>query len=189
MLGPCHFTSINYNSSSSIACLKTVDGCPIFESKFTAAVQAILNHRGVNEVNDFFKLVMDFSGINNRFGQVAVPDFLEHLAGILPNLFNPIKCRVDTTLRCGKCKWISHSLSNDFLFKLYFPPGLHTGISLLDLWKFNVENKLGDFVFCGKCNQKTHQTSTLEMSPDIFLIVLWKVKSRIELFGRRMVHL
>ena len=50
------------------ACLKTVDGCPIFESKFTAAIQAMLNHRGVNEVNDFFKLVMDFSGINNRFG-------------------------------------------------------------------------------------------------------------------------
>ena len=89
-----------------------------FEKSLTDALSAIFRSQSAEPVETLFWLVMDFSGRNNRYGQVAVPDFIEHLALQAPIIFSKIKSQVVTQLRCSQCRWVSHSDSSDILFKL-----------------------------------------------------------------------
>ena len=47
-----------------------------FEVSLFGAVLAIFRNQSPTMVSAFYPLVMDFAGINNRYGQVAVPDFI-----------------------------------------------------------------------------------------------------------------
>ena len=120
---------------------------------------------------------MDFNGRNNRYGQVAVPDFIEHLALQAPDVLGKAKSQVVTQLRCSQCRWVSHSDSSDILFKLYIPFDAKSNTSLSDLWEYNSLSVLSDSeaVFCGKCNRKTTQTSSRECSADTLLIEIMRV--------------
>ena len=50
-----------------------------FEASLFGAVLAIFRNHSPTMVSAFYPLVMDFAGINNRDGQVAVPDFIDYL--------------------------------------------------------------------------------------------------------------
>src|SRR5690606_23078763 len=54
-----------------------------FEASLFGAVLAIFRNDSPTMVSAFYPLVMDFAGVNNRYGQVAVPAFIDYL---LPNL-------------------------------------------------------------------------------------------------------
>ena len=52
------------------------------ELSFRTALQAILN-RASAPIKEFFEEIRDFNGIDRRYGQIAVPDFIEYLANSL----------------------------------------------------------------------------------------------------------
>src|SRR3954447_13677055 len=72
-------------------CLLPPKGLTTFETSFLSAVRAIFHSRRPADVSSFFPLVRDFTGINNRYGQVAVPDFIEHLCQRSSNLSKVVK--------------------------------------------------------------------------------------------------
>ena len=69
---------------------------------------------------------------------MAVPDFLEHLSENIPDIFQPIRSNVFTSLQCQRCKWISISMANEVLIKLYIPESKRT-VTFTDLLAFNSE--------------------------------------------------
>lgn len=114
---------------STIPALRTLCSSPpkgirAFEKRFLAAVHAIVLSRRPFKVASFFPLVSDFSGINNRYGQKAVPDFLEHLFGQSPNLAPVVKFTFSSKLTCSTCRWVSERLSDDISLKLHLPAGV-----------------------------------------------------------------
>lgn len=84
-----------------------------FENRFLAAVRAIYFTRQRNAVDSFFPLVRDFTGLNNRYGQVAVPDFIDHLCLKSPILSSLLKFNFLSKLVCSKCQWVSERMTND----------------------------------------------------------------------------
>jgi len=101
--------------------------------------------------------VKDFNGINNRYGQIAVPDFIEYLARQIPVIFNQVKSFSVTRLQCSICHWISFPTSHDLLLKLYIPPKVGV-ISLDGLISYNFTTTLtDDTLYCGTCKIKTSQ--------------------------------
>ena len=93
-----------------------------FERKLLGALCGIFHSRNSAPVSSFFPLVMDFNGVNNRYGQVAVPDFLEHLCARAPNLSDIVKHKFLTQLQCSVCRWVSQRVCRDVSLKLYIPP-------------------------------------------------------------------
>ena len=87
------------------------------------------------------RLVKDFQGVNNRYGQVPVPDFLEYLSDNATEIFNPIRSNVFTSLQCQRCKWVSISMASEVLIKLYLPDSRQS-ISLADVLAFNSVSSL-----------------------------------------------
>src|SRR6185437_14530412 len=61
--------SLNYNEQVSE-----------FPRRFTDAISAIVRKQNLTPINHLFELIKDFQGVNNRYGQIAVPDFLEYLS-------------------------------------------------------------------------------------------------------------
>ena len=120
---------------------------------------------------------MDFNGRNNRYGQVAVPDFIEHLALQAPSFFNGIKTQVTSQLQCDTCHWVSQRESSDILLKLYLPQDVKNGICLSDLMVYNASSALSgrEAVFCGTCSRKTSQTCSRDYSSDVILIEVIRV--------------
>jgi len=118
----------------------------------------------------------DFQGPNNRYGQVAVTDFLEYLSATIPDIFQHIRNNVSTYLQCQRCKWISVTTANELLIKLYIP-GHHRPISLNELITFNSETIFSDAsgVHCAKCGSKTAHTSRREHLSDLLLFEIIRV--------------
>src|SRR3569623_2396528 len=111
---------------------------------------------------------MDFNGVNNRYGQVAVPDFLEHLCARAPNLSDIVKHKFLTQLQCSVCRWVSQRVCRDVSLKLYIPPD-RKQFTLNELVDYNSNVVLTDSeaVFCGKCNLTPSYTSSVS-TPQIF---------------------
>ena len=59
-----------------------------FEIQLFNAVRALFDTRSREPVALFFRSVMDFNGVNNRFGQVATSDFIEHLCTQSPKCYS-----------------------------------------------------------------------------------------------------
>ena len=91
-------------------------GKSFFENSLIDALSAIFRNQNVEPFEALFRLVMDFNGRNNRYGQVAVPDFIEHLALQAPDVLGKAKSQVVTQLRCSQYRWVSHSDSSNILF-------------------------------------------------------------------------
>jgi len=129
-------------------------------------------------VGAFFNLVKDFSGINNRYGQIAVPDFLEYLATQLPYVFNLARSVTNTKLQCLRCNWVSYSTSEDILLKLYISPGTTKRISLSELFTYNFITTLLESSVHGQCLRKTSQKSSKELFSDLVCVELIRVTER-----------
>src|ERR1043165_5729343 len=158
-------------------CLSSNLGANSLEDCLFSALCAIFDTRISKPVENFFSLVMDFNGVDNRYGQIAVPDFLDYLCKQSPILLKELGVDVSTRLNCLKCQWISPTVIRDVSFKLYIPAGTkHTTLS--DLLSFNSDIILSgpDAVFCGNCNQKTsNRCSRFCDNPDIFAIEVVRV--------------
>jgi ubiquitin C-terminal hydrolase len=120
--------------------------------------------------------VKDFMGQNNRYGQVAVPDFLDYLCSQSSKVNQAISYCCITRLQCSQCQWLSEVPSSDTSLKLYIPADCKQ-ISLHDLITYNSNSVLSnsDAVFCGKCNVKTAHTLTREYGPELFVIEIIRV--------------
>ena len=118
----------------------------------------------------FFPSVMDFTGINNRYGQVAVPDFLDYLCSQSPNLSELIKITFSTRLQCLSCKWVSENSCSDVSLKLHIPSGKKYA-TLAELVDHNSSVMLtnNNTVFCGNCHIKTAHHLKRGYNPDLFL--------------------
>ena len=83
------------------------------------ALQSILNNQSYDAINDFFLLIRDFNGRNNRYGQAAVPDFLDYVCDNSPNISEVLTCTWHNILQCSRCKWVSTICCQDVSLKLY----------------------------------------------------------------------
>ena len=139
-------------------------------------MRALFHTRSCEPVALFFRSVMDFTGINNRFGQVATPDFIEHLCVKSPMLLQELKISFSATLQCISCKWVSHQEVSDVSLKLYIPPDKKC-VSLADLVAHNSRGFLDrrDAVYCGKCLLNTPHSMTHDYDPDVLLIEIIRV--------------
>src|SRR6187402_2583308 len=139
-----------------------------FEIQLFNAVRALFHTRSCQPVALFFRSVMDFNGVNNRFGQVATSDFIEHLCSRSPKLLQELKFSFSATLQCIPCKWVSHKVWSDVSLKLYLPPDKKS-ISLADLVGYNSKALMDskDAVHCGKCMINTPHSVTRDYDPDV----------------------
>jgi len=111
-----------------------------------------------------------------RYGQIAVPDFLEFLAGSLSSYFNQIRFQLSTKLQCLQCKWVSYTNTQDVLFKIYIPSGSKNHYTLSELFDYNTSAVLsGRSTLCGKCCRKTEQQINLEHDSDIIVLEIIRV--------------
>ena len=120
----CWFhAGLQFLSASSTLLLRTIDNKDMSElsTVFKEAMEAIIHHGELTHIRQLFNLVKDFHGINNRYGQIAVPDFLEYLAAQLPQL-QSFHFQLITKLQCGMCRWWSFNTTKDFMCKLYLSP-------------------------------------------------------------------
>ena len=147
---------------------------------FQSAMLAILGRKSSGPVDKFFRQIRDFKGANNRYGQLAVSDFLEFLAIRLPDIFSFLKSRITMKLQCLTCKWLSLTTSCDLLVKLYIPPGEAKRISLTDLLTYNFSSTLAESATnCGKCRKKTTQKSTPEQVPLLLCFEIIRVTQKV----------
>lgn len=147
-----------------------------FEASLFGAVLAIFRNHSPTMVSAFYPLVMDFAGINNRYGQVAVPDFIDYLCTQSQLLSGIIRFTFSTRLQCLSCKWVSESVCNDVSLKLYIPIASRS-VTLSDLVDYSSKAQLisNDSVSCGKCNIKTPHSLKREYNPDMLLIEIVRV--------------
>jgi hypothetical protein len=119
-LNKCWFHSTLHllTNIPSLRALCSSKNAGYFEKRFLAALMAIFSTRRADVVNSFFHLVKDFSGVNNRYGQVAVPDFIEYLCAKSPIVSSVAKFTFLSKLTCSNCKWISERKCNDYSLKL-----------------------------------------------------------------------
>ena len=89
---------------------------------------------------------------------------------------------INKKLQCAQCQWISSTLSEDVLFRLYIPPGLRNSISLTELLAYNSRTILqgSNAVWCGRCNTNTKKVDTRESSSDIILLEIIRVTNKSE---------
>ncbi len=154
-------------------CLSSPQGLCLFEKRFLAAMRAIFYTRRPADVSRFFPSVRDFNGVDRRYGQVAVPDFIEYLCNQSVNLSPLVRFTFSTRLKCSKCLWVSQRSSSDVSLKLHFPAG-GLNFTLSDLVDYNSNTVLtdSDAVFCSHCKTKTTHTLSREYNPDLFLVEL-----------------
>ena len=146
-----------------------------FERSMCLALQSILNNQSYDAINDFFLLIRDFNGRNNRYGQAAVPDFLDYVCDNSPNISEVLTCTWQNILQCSRCKWVSTISCQDVSLKLY--PSFeahHLLLSDLVCSTSNITLSTDVSVFCGHCNVKTPHTSSREYNPDISLLRLFE---------------
>jgi ubiquitin C-terminal hydrolase len=151
----------------------------LFDETFRSALLAIVNKSNPSAVHTFFELIKDFNGRNNRYGQIAVPDFLEYLSTKLQVFFDHVWPSSISKLQCMECNWVSFPESHEAVFKLYIPPyrpGKTTLDSLLD---YNLTTTLAEpAVFCGHCGVKTRQKISREQLPDTICFEIIRVTEK-----------
>ncbi len=147
-----------------------------FEASLFGAVLAIVRNQSPTMVSAFYPLVMDFAGINNRYGQVAVPDFIDYLCTQSQLFSGIIRFTFSTRLQCLSCKWVSDSVCNDVSLKLYIPIAIRS-VTLSELVDYSSRTQLisNNSVLCGKCNIKTPHNLKREYNPDMLLIEIVRV--------------
>ena len=144
----------------------------------------ILEKKSDKSIKLLFNLVKDFQGANNRYGQLAVTDFLDYLVSNAANLLDSIKCAIGTTLQCNSCKWVCYYCSG-CLFKLHIPPGHRKSLDLQELLDYNSGfSSRTEAVWCEHCRSKTGQHATYESHSDIILFELIRVHEAKE-YSRR----
>ena len=160
-----------------------------FDEHLLTALRSILNSNGRKLVQNFFLEVSDFKGSDNRYGQIAVPDFIEFICERSTALKMLISHQFHSILKCSVCKWISPISCNDIFLKLYIPSNLQNNISLSDLCLFNSETKLSanNAVMCGKCNKRTSHSQTYDYNPDIFLIEIVRVRENLSRWNKNSI--
>jgi ubiquitin C-terminal hydrolase len=142
---------------------------------FIGALSAIVSRDTTIAINYFFNLIRDFQGTDNRYGQIAVSDFLEYLGLKLADLFDQIRFECISKLQCLNCKWVSYQISKDLLFKLYIPP-THTHCTLTDLLDYNTTVSMRDnSIFCGRCSKKTDHYLTAELVSNFVILEVIRV--------------
>jgi ubiquitin C-terminal hydrolase len=141
------------------------------------ALSTIFNGKSTLAVDNFFHSVKDFNGLNNRFGQLAVSDFLEYLVSQAPNVLSTVRCSINKRLQCLKCQWISSTSSEDIFYRLYIPPGFRNSISLTDLVNYNSRSRLygANSLWCGNCGIKTEQSDVRDSNSDIIMFEIIRV--------------
>jgi len=119
---------------------------------------------------------MDFNGVNNRYGQVAAPDFLDYLCAQSPKLSQVLKFNSSTHLQCSLCKWVSLKAVADVSLKLYFPSDAKQ-VALHELVDYSSKAVLArsEAVYCGHCDAKTTHTLSRDSDPDLFAVELIRV--------------
>ena len=131
---------------------------------------------------------MDFTGINNRFGQIATSNFIEHLCSQSRKLSQALKSVFSARLQCSvsSCQWVSQKDVNDVFLKLYIPADKRR-FTLEDLVDYNSNAVLDgdDAVYCGRCKVKTPHRLTREYDPDVLLIEIIRVTETTRTIGRR----
>ena len=147
-----------------------------FEQSLLVAIYAIFQSRRPADVSSFFHSVRDFTGIDNRYGQVAVPDFIEHLCARSSRLSSVVSFMFSSKVSCSKCNWVSETLCSDVSLKLHIPSDC-INISLRDLVEHNsIANLAGDnAVYCGTCKVKTSQKVSRSFNPDLCLVEVIRV--------------
>ena len=153
-----------------------------FDTTFVHALLSIFNTHRPSLVHSFFQLVKDFNGRNNRYGQIAVPDFLDYLCTQSSVVSQAITIKFVTRLQCSKCRWISDKLVTDSSFKLYLHDN-RVHFSLQDLINSNSNSVLEgrESVLCGNCNNvRTPHTSVLhwELCPNVLVIEIVRVTNQ-----------
>lgn len=157
-------------------CLSSRNDLDMFEKRFLVALRAIVKTKRPSDVSSFFELVKDFNGVDHRYGQIAVPDFIEYLCSLSATLSPMVRFTLSSQLQCSKCHWVSQRSSMDVFLKLYLPPG-GGHFTLANLVDYNSNAMLtdSDAVFCTHCNIKTSHKLSREYNPDLFLVELVRV--------------
>ena len=121
-------------------------------------------------------MVKDCDGVQHRYGQIAVPDFIDYLCSHSPRLSQLITFPLTTRLECSQCHWVRSPSSSEVTLKLYFPSDKKL-TTLEELVDYNSGAAMNDdnSVFCSTCNVKTEHTYLRSCNPDIFLMELFRV--------------
>lgn len=157
-------------------CLSLPRDLGIFETRLFKAIGAIFNNGNPSTVASFFSLAKDCDGVQHRYDQIAVPDFIDYLCSRSNQLSNLLTFSLTTRLQCSKCFWTRYPSSTEVALKLYFPPDKKL-FTLEELVDFNSKVSLvGDnTVNCSNCGSNTTHTYLRSCNPDVFLIELVRV--------------
>jgi hypothetical protein len=147
-----------------------------FENHLFKALYAIFTKRNAFTVASLFPLVKDCDGVQHRYGQIAVPDFIDYLCRRSTWLSKLITFTLTTRLQCSQCQWARYPSSTEVTLKLYFPEDRKLS-TLEDLVDFNSRAALGadNTVNCSNCGIKTSHTYLRTCNPDVFLIEISRV--------------
>ena len=148
-----------------------------FEHSFNAICSIWHTHQKTL-IYSFFHAIRDFSGKDNRFGQLAVPDFIDYLSKNSPILNREISFAFTNRLQCSQCKWISENSSHDTSLKLYIPQDFkHITLEELLTYNSGAILKHSNSVLCSNpiCNKKTEQNLQREYKSDLFVIEIIRV--------------
>jgi ubiquitin C-terminal hydrolase len=147
-----------------------------FEYQLFQAINAIVKTRDQSAVSSFFPSVKDCDGVQHRYGQIAVPDFLEYLVSRSSRLSEFITFPLTTRLQCSGCNSIRDPSSSEIALKLYFPSNKKL-TTLEDLVDFNSKASLDydNTVYCSTCSAKTLHSYSRSCNPDLFFIELFRV--------------
>ena len=154
-----------------------VSSAPLYKD-FRKAIQAIIGHFSPSLVSNFFEKISAFNGVNNRYGQIAVPDFLEYLWTQLPDCFKSIWTPSIRKMQCLKCNWVSYKNSQDMLLKVYIPTHIGKNVSLKDLIDYNFINAHSEPSLCGHCHVNTNQKTVWDFIPNLVCLEILRVTER-----------
>jgi ubiquitin C-terminal hydrolase len=140
------------------------------------ALLAVFHTHRPSLVHAFFNQIKDFNGRDNRYGQIAVPDFLDYLCTQVPKVDVALGLHYFTRLQCSECKWIHEVPSHDPSLKLYVPEDCKQ-TSLSNLVEHSSSSVLrgSEAVICGKCERKTEHTSSRLYDPDLIMMEIIRV--------------
>ncbi len=147
-----------------------------FDRHLFSAIGSIVNSRDPSIVSAFFPLVKDCDGVQHRYGQIAVPDFIDYLCSHSSRLSHLLTFTLTTQLQCSQCHWVRYPSSHEVTLKLYFPSDRKL-TTLEDFVDYNSRAALDDdnTVYCPTCGVNTTHDYLRSCDPDVFLLELCRV--------------